>query len=100
MDGRSLREHLQSWQRQTGRVPEQLADAPRLPVGCEPLWRDFLALHSTRGSNGFGPERITFPALDAYQRLYGVRFAAWEIEAIRAADAAYIAHTAQQRKPA
>jgi hypothetical protein len=89
-DGRPLREHLQAAYRQTGRLPQMLLDAPELPEGCEPLWRDFLSLHSMRGSTGFGASRIGIVEIDAYQRVHGVRFAHWQLEAIRRADIAFL----------
>lgn len=85
------------WQK-TGREPQKLADAPRLPDGCEQLWSDFADLHGCRGSTGFGPMRITFGDLDAWQRVQGVRLPAWQIAAIRGADNAYLASWAEQNK--
>jgi hypothetical protein len=76
-----------------------LADAPRLPSGCEQLWRDFMALHNSRGFTGFGPARITFVDIDAFQRVQGVRLPAWQIDAIRRADNAYLAHHAETAGP-
>lgn len=99
MDGKPLREHLESIHRQTGVMPDALADAVTLPDGCEMLWRDFLALHGTRASTGFGPARIGYSDLDAYQRVQGCRLPAWQIEAIRRADNAYLAHYAETHRP-
>lgn len=90
VDGRTLREHLESVKRQTGVVPAMLADAPSLPAGCEMLWRDFMALHATRQVGMSGPARITYGDMVAYQTLGRFAFAAWEIEAIRRADIAFL----------
>lgn len=97
-DGATVREHLEAIQRQTGFTPDALAFAPSLPDGLEPLWHDFSALHNGRGSNGFGPSQITFSEIDAYQRVIGIRFAPWQLDAIRRADAAYLNHYAEQRR--
>lgn len=95
-DGATLREHLMAYQRQTGRQHPSVTDAPALPVGCSALWRDFMALHSSRPV-GMAPGRITFGEIDAFQRVTGVCLAAWEVDAIRAADAAYIANYAERK---
>lgn len=94
MDGRPLRDHLESIARQTGVVPEQLADAPDCPEGCERLWRDFLELHSMRGMIPVAggapiPSRITFHDIDAMQRVRGVTLRPWQVNAVLAADMAY-----------
>jgi hypothetical protein len=83
------------WEK-TGREPDALANAPALPSGMERLWQDFAELHDSRGSSGFGPMRITFGDLDAWQRIQGVTLAPWEINAIRKADNAYLASHAKQ----
>jgi hypothetical protein len=91
VEGASVREHLLAVQRRTGVVPATLANAPPLPEGCETLWRDFIALRANAGSNGFGPARISFSEMDAYQRLGRFRLDAWEIDAIHRADSAFMA---------
>lgn len=90
-DGKPLREHLLSIQRQTGKTPAALANAPSLPVELGQLWADFVDLHSSRGSTGFGPARIMFSDIDAWMRVTGNRLAAWQIAAIRKADDAFMA---------
>jgi hypothetical protein len=97
-DGSPLLDHLLAVERQTGVRPQILADAPSIPSGCEELWPIFNQLHACRGSNGFGPSRISFVDLDAWQRLNGVRLRPWEIEAIRHADGAYLARVAERLK--
>ncbi len=77
--------------RQTGSQPQTLADAPALPDGCAMLWQDFIELRSMARGDGMGPARISTHDIDAYQRVHSVRFAPWEMKAIRQADAAYLA---------
>ena len=98
VEGSTVREHLEVAQRHSGRVPEMLANAPPLPDGCETLWRDFVHLRENAGGNGFGPNRIAYGEIDAYQRLGGFRFEAWEIDAIRRTDTAFMIHNAASRK--
>lgn len=89
MDGRPLKDHLESIARQTGVVPDQLADAPPCPEGCELLWADFKRLHGMRGSNGFAPDRITYRDVEAMNNVRGFALPAWQVEAILAADAEF-----------
>jgi hypothetical protein len=91
-------EHLLAAERQTGRTPQMLLDAPPCPAGCEELWRIFGELHSCRGNNGFGPVRLTYTDIDAFQRVSGVKLQAWELEAIRRADAAFLADWSKRNK--
>lgn len=90
-------EHLAAVWERTGSEPARLRDAPELPLVMEPLWADFLQLHNTRGSSGFGAARISFVDIDAWQRVTGVRLRPWQIEAIRAADNAYFAAQAKAK---
>jgi hypothetical protein len=88
-----------SYQRQTGQTHPLLRDAPRIPDGCEQLWTDFLEMHACRGSTGMGPARITFLDIDAWQRVNRTQLPAWQIDAIRGADDAYMAQAAKRVKP-
>lgn len=86
----TLRQHLETAWQATGVKPGRLADAPELPHGCADLWRTFLALRASSPGTGFGPSRISFTELDAYQRTMSDNLEHWEVQAIRAADGAYI----------
>lgn len=74
-----------------------LADAPCLPASCRQLWADFLDLAGSRVVTSAGPARISYSDIDAWQRVNGIRFAAWEIDAIRRADSAFIEQTMKRR---
>lgn len=89
-DGVALREHLLSHRRMTGDGHPLLNEAPPLPDGCGPLWRDFMELHNARQWGMGGPSPISFVEIDAWQRVRGVRLASWEIAAVKAGDAAYM----------
>jgi len=94
----SLREHYAGLAERTGRSIADIAQMPELPTGCEMLWQDFTALSAARGSNGFGPSRLSWADLDAYQRVKGFRFSPWEVEALTRADLAFMAEMSK-RKP-
>jgi hypothetical protein len=99
-DGTPLLAHLQAHSERTGKPHPMLADAPPLPVGCGQLWADFLELHGSRGSTGWGPARITFADLHAWQQVNDVRLSAWEIACIRKADDLWLAEYAPKPKEA
>lgn len=85
-----MREHLEAYEQHTGMKHPQLLDAPELPQGLEPLWGDFVDLHISRGSTGFGPARITYRDIEAWQRVRSQALQAWEIAAIQRADNEYM----------
>jgi hypothetical protein len=97
-EGGTVLDHLKAVERSSGVTPTFLLNGPALPKGCEQLWRTFSELHACRGSNGFGPTRITYTDIDAYQRVTGRRLRQWELEAIRAADAAYLEKYAERNQ--
>lgn len=97
-DGTPLIAHLERVRESTGEEPAFLADAPAVPVGCASLWADFLELHSSRGSTGWGPQRITFVDLEAWQRVRGAQLNAWEIDCIIKADNMWLAEFAPKPK--
>lgn len=96
----ALREHLLAHRRMTGDGHPLMDDAPPLPTGCGPLWRDFMEMHNARSWGMGGPGSLTFVELDAWQRVRGVRLEAWEIAAVKAADRAYLGVHAANRKAA
>lgn len=64
------------------------------------LWQTFRELHASRPQSGFGPLRITFAEIDAFQRVTGVQLKPWEVDALRRADRAFIADwQSRQTKP-
>jgi hypothetical protein len=97
-DGLPLKEHLMAVWAQTGREPAMLANAPAMPKGCARLWADFLELSHVRGSTQAGPMPITWADIDAWQRVRGVRLEAWEVDAIRKTDLAFLKTFAVKRR--
>ena len=98
-DGTPLIEHLQRVWENTGEVPAMLRDAPALPPSCAQLWTDFSELHGSRGSTGWGAQRITYLDIEAWQRVNGVMLSAWEIVCIRQADDIWLSEFAPKPKP-
>src|SRR4051812_47463460 len=95
IDGSTVREHLLAAERATGVTPQALLDVPECPEDCEILWQVFRELHSCRGNNGFGPTRITYMDLDAFQRVSRLELHPWELEAIRRADQRFLQQMAR-----
>lgn len=84
-DGTTQRAHLESVERQTGRRPSAL-DGPEPPVDGTHVWAWFLELSAGRGSNGFGPNPISWLDLLAWTVLTGTITRPAEINAIMALD--------------
>lgn len=97
-DGSPLLAHLQAIWKATGQMPELLASAPPLPAGCGTLWRDYLELHDSRGSTGWGAARITFVDMKAWQELRRTRLEPWEIDCIRKTDSMWLNEFAPKPK--
>ena len=76
---------MESVERQTGRRPAAL-DGPELPSDGAHVWAWFLELSAGRGSNGFGPNPISYLDLLAWSMLTGTITRPAEIEAIMALD--------------
>lgn len=67
--------------RQTGEWPAEF-DSVTLPGSCEFVWMSFLAMNKKRPTNGFGPNPLLFSEIDSWQRMNGVQFSEWELEAL------------------
>lgn len=71
-------------------MPAEL-DLPELPdtgAGLYAAWRELAA---ARAGSGFGPQPLDWAALSAWQALMGLSMSPWEIETVRAMDAAALA---------
>lgn len=58
-----------------------------MPGGCEALAEAFRELNAARGSNGYGPQALTYQEIAAWCALNGVTLSPWEIETLAAMDA-------------
>jgi hypothetical protein len=78
------------------RTPDKVAElerdlaGPPMPEGALYLWVIFRRLSSRRGNNGFGGLPLTYPEIEAFDRLSGARLEPWEIEIIEHLDGLYL----------
>ena len=86
-DGATLRTHLQRLAETTGRVDEKLLH--QCPPEGLPIYQAFIQMGRSRVS-GFGPSAISFHEIEAWQRLYGVRLTAWELDTIIELDSVFL----------
>lgn len=82
----SLRTHLNSRWRQSGKKPKLLEDALEAPPLAFHLWEWFLQLNEERGSNGMGPNRITAQLMKDWCWKTGNVLELWERKAISRID--------------
>lgn len=97
MAGATLADHVAAIRRQTGRVVGD--NEPELPRDLAYLWRMFARLHRARQSTGMGPGYLTFPDIESYSRLFRVSLTPWEVEAIKAVDAEFMAAQFEPEAP-
>jgi hypothetical protein len=85
-----MRSHLEAVFRQTGQMPQKLAEVPKMPEMLAYLWVWFCELDAARGGNGFGLNPIGYSEIKAWAELTRVQPEPWEIEALRRFDAVRI----------
>ena len=85
-DGETLRTHLESLFKQTGIMPEQLAEAPGLPALCWHVWSAFVELHCERRAG----ERIRLADVIDWTRTVGMPLEPWEVFAIKKLDSIWL----------
>ncbi len=68
----------------------ELSNLPTLPELVAHLWAIFQDLSALRGSNGFGPSRISRFEIRLWEEDEGVKLEPWERRTIMAIDAVYI----------
>jgi len=84
-DGKTLREHLQNVQEQTGVVPKELENLIELPESMNDYWMWFLRLHNHRPA-GMGLTAIPYSEMQAFFNLNGIHLDPYEIEVIELFD--------------
>lgn len=89
-DGCTLRQHLESFERITGKKSPQLENAPKMPRFYEYIWGWFCDLNRSRGNNGFGLNALSYSEIQAWSNLLSIRPHAWEIELLRSIDNEYL----------
>lgn len=80
--------------RATGKRPPA---APDLPWVALEVWRDFIALHETRGG-GMGAQAIRFVDIKAYGDTRGFTLSPWAVEMIRVLDREFLSAMADGEK--
>lgn len=95
----TVREHLEAQERMTGRTPKRLI-LPELPCQIEHLWSWFRELAAARTGNGYGPNPIAWTEIAAWAALTGARPTPWEVAALKALDAEYLADAAETARAA
>lgn len=93
--GGTYRDHLQAAEEQTGETIAELHPDPP-PLELRHIWDVFAELSGTRpfisaGMGGAFPAPLPYSEIDAWCRLTGCYLSGWEIRALKAVDAAYLA---------
>lgn len=81
-----MRQQLENVWRQTGVKPKELEEIVELPESCYQVWRWFIDLHNTRGSNGFGVNPINYTEIKSYFDLTNIVPEDWELNLIKRFD--------------
>lgn len=81
--------------RQTGVVPKELRDLPRLPAALEYLWDWFTELDATRGQGFSADLAIAWQEINAFFAVQRVTPQRWELQALRRIDEAYLSSRAR-----
>lgn len=73
-------------------------DAPEMPTAGLRVWGIFLGLCTSRTSSGFGVNPISHGEIEAYSRVRREPIRPFELDIIRALDAAYLEVMAEMAK--
>lgn len=92
-DGASLRTHLQR-AAGTGRVDDRLFN--ECPKEGLAVWTAFTQVGRSRPS-GLGASSISLQEIEAWQRLYGVRLTAWELDTIIELDSVFVRRASKKK---
>lgn len=90
----TYRDELESFARQSGRVPFELREF-ELPNELAYLWRWFHELSAVRGSNGWGPNPISYREIEAWIGLMGPIVTPIEVRLIMLLDNLFLASWAE-----
>lgn len=76
----------------TGEKPVELERLQSMdcPYDCFHVWTVFQALCTTRSSNGFGPNPITYQEIIAYMQCGGIWLDSEEIDILKQIDVIYM----------
>ena len=93
----TLREHLESVQRQTGRIPKRLKQ-PEFPKEFLYVWDWYSELDGTRGFTESGSCPITFQEIDAWARLFCIDIGPFEVFLIKQLDMVHLQTVSEHLK--
>lgn len=69
---------------------DELAALPKLPPAAANVWEYFTELDGARGSNGFGPNPLSYRDIDAWQRVTQQALDPWELKTILRLDGLFM----------
>lgn len=87
-DGLTLEQHLISYWKQSGVLPEQL-DYPPIPVEIQHIWGWWVELDSTRAV-GMDLSHISYTEIVNWSNLLKIGITRFEVQCIMALDSAYL----------
>ena len=96
--GETLKSQLEVVWKTTGVKPPELEPPCELNQLFYDAWRFFLDLHSSRSSNGFGVNALTFTEIKAYFELNQIEPFWYEIEAIKMFDSVFLDEFAKSQE--
>jgi hypothetical protein len=105
-DGETLRKRLRKFKElgdDAAALLEEFAEKginleAEAPPGGEALYRIFTRLRLVQGADFAGPRRISYGEVEAYCRLQGLALDPWEVDALMAMDAGFMAGLAEADK--
>jgi hypothetical protein len=75
----------------SGKLPDELANAPEKPVLGNHVWDWFLELNRARSTGGFSVSPLSYFDIAAWSSLTKTRIEPWELKALCLLDEEYIA---------
>lgn len=96
-DGSTLRKHLESVEKVTGKRPKEL-ETIELPEVFQFCWEWFLHLNNARPSGGFGASPLLYSEMQAFFELKQLSPEPWEIDIIKMFDIIALDIFNQQQK--
>lgn len=87
--GISLRQHLETVERQTGNRPQEL-NLPEFPELLSLVWRIFIDLSNSRNQGFSGGSPITYEQMKAYAEITGNTIGPVQAEIIQKLDREYL----------
>jgi hypothetical protein len=91
-------EHWKKAEKQTGRTPKALLEAPTLPSIATGLWSIYQDLSSGREQGFDGPATLSWTTIQSYCAVTGLSFSRFELEIIRRLDNMWVKAVNKARK--